>query len=174
MSSLSLSLAMAAAAALAACSPHFDWRDYRPADAPYTVLFPAKPSTQVRAVNLGAHQAEMHMAAAEVDGVTFAVGSAALPDAAAAQAAIAVMKSTMVRNINGSVQAESQASSAAGGHRQSSIEVKASGMRGQQPVVMVGRFIAKDKRVYQAVAVGDAKKMSDVVTDTFMDSFKVN
>jgi hypothetical protein len=73
--------AVLAAAMVSACSPKFDWRDYRSNEAPYAVLFPAKPATQTRSINLGGEQVKMQMAAAEVDGVTFAVGSAEMADA---------------------------------------------------------------------------------------------
>ena len=82
---------MATLVALSACTPRFDWRSVRGTDAPYTILLPAKPSTHTRSVNLGGIQASMTMTAAEVDDVTFAVGSAELPDAAQAQAALLVL-----------------------------------------------------------------------------------
>ena len=45
-------LALLMAAALSACSPQYDWRDYRSNDAPYAVLFPGKPASQTRAIKL--------------------------------------------------------------------------------------------------------------------------
>lgn len=171
---IAIGSAAAAACVFTACSPKFDWRDYRSAEAPYAVLFPAKPATQTRAISLGGQNVNMHMAAAEVDGATFAVGSAELPDAAAAQAALAAMKATMVGNIKATVTSEKQASSSSGGRQQSTIDIEAKGSRNGEPVLMVGHFVVKDKRVYQVIVVGREKHMVKDAVETFMSSFKVN
>jgi len=44
--------ACVAALALAGCSPTYNWRDYTSADGAYRVLFPAKPATQTRSIDL--------------------------------------------------------------------------------------------------------------------------
>lgn len=167
-----------AATLISACSPKFDWRDFRSAEAPYAVLFPSKPATHTRSISLGGETVKMQMAAAEVDGVTFAVGSAEMADAASAQSAIKAMKNTMVANIGGTITSEKQAAAAAtsGGvnRQQQSIEVVAKGSRNGEALRMVGRFIAKDKRVYQLVVIGKDKHMVDDEIDTFMRSFKLN
>ncbi len=166
--------AMAAALLFTACSPKFDWRDYRGPTIPYAVLFPGKPATQTRQVSLGEDKVAMHMAAAEVDGVTFAVGSAELPDAQRAQAAITAMKNTMVKNVNGTIASEKQESSAVGGSRRSAITVEARGSRNGEAMVLYGRFIAKDKHVFQAIVAGREKHVDKEAVDTFMTSFKAD
>jgi hypothetical protein len=166
--------AFAAAILFSACSPKFDWRDYRSPAAPYTVLFPGKPAVQTRDVNLGDDKVSMHMAAAEIDGVTFAVGSAELPDAARAQAAIAVMKTTMAKNLNATITSEKQESSAIGGAQRSTISIEAKGARNGEAMVLFGRFVAKDKRVYQAIVAGKEKQVDKDAVDTFLTSFKAD
>lgn len=167
-----------AATVFSACSPKYDWRDFRSKEAPYAVLFPGKPATQTRSISLGVETVNMQMAAAEVDGIMFAVGAAEMADAPKAQAAIAAMKTTMVANIGGTITSEKQASAAAvaGGvsHQQKSIDVEAKGSRNGEPMRMVGRFIAKDKRVYQVIVIGREKHMLKDEIDTFMGSFKLN
>src|SRR5471030_2526539 len=86
---------------VSACSPKFNWRDYRSNDAPYTVQFPGKPAQQTRTVDLDGQQVSLTMAATEIDGTTFAVASGELPDAAHAQLAMLAMKTAMVKNIAG-------------------------------------------------------------------------
>ena len=164
--------ALAAAILFTACSPKFDWRDYRSPATPYAVLFPGKPATQTRDVNLGEDKVSMHMAAAEVDGVTFAVGSAELPDAQRAQAAINAMKTTMAKNLNATISSEKQESTAAGGAQRSTITMEAKGSRNGEPMLLIGRFIAKDKRVYQAIVAGPEKNVDKEAADTFLTSFK--
>ena len=98
---------MALTLALSACSPKYDWRDYRSNDAPYAVLFPGKPATHTRSIRLDqpgrpdpALAIDMTMTAAEVDGVVFAVGSARLADPTQAPAALAAMRTALMRNID--------------------------------------------------------------------------
>lgn len=169
-----VSAALAAALLFSACSPKFDWRDYRSPAAPYTVLFPGKPAAQTREVNLGEDKVNMHMAASEIDGVTFAVGSAELPDAERAQAAITIMKTTMAKNLNATITSEKQDSASAGGIRRSTISMEAKGVRNGETMVLFGRFVAKDKRVYQAIVAGTEKKVNQDAVDTFLTSFKAD
>jgi hypothetical protein len=163
---------VAAAALLSACSPKFDWRDYRSPGAPYSVLFPGKPATHTRLINIGEDKVNMQMAAAEIDGVTFAVGSAELPDAEHAQKAIAAMKTAMVKNLNATITSEKEASAAAGGRESKTIEIEAKGSRNGEPMLLFGRFVAKDKRVYQAIVAGREKHVDKEAVETFMSSFK--
>lgn len=162
--------ALLAAALQAGCSPKFDWRDYRSEVAPYAILFPAKPATQSRPVNLGGEPVTMHMAAADIDGATFAVGSAEMTDPAQAQAAITAMKTAMTANINATITSEKQSN--AGG--QIAIDIEAKGSRNGEPLLLIGHFVAKEKRVYQVIVVGREKHLVKDAVDTFMSSFKLN
>jgi hypothetical protein len=143
--------AVAAAGILAACSPKFDWRDFRSTDAPYTIMLPGKAATHTRTVNLDGQEVKMTMSAAEVDGTMFAVGTAELPDAVKAAQAVQAMKLAMVRNIGGTI-------------------IKAAN---GAPLAMHGRFLAKDRRVYQVVMLGNQKHFDADTVDTFMSSFKL-
>lgn len=106
----------------------------------------------------------MTMTAAEVDGVTFAVATAELPDAIQAQHALAAMKTGMVRNINGNVTKES--TTVAGGV--TSIDVEAAG----QQRLLRARFVAKGLRVYQALVLGPEKNVNPESVEVFLSSFK--
>lgn len=162
---------------LAACSPKYNWRDYSPPDAAYKVTFPAKPASYTRTVNLDGRAIEMTMTAAEVDGAVFAVGAAQAGDAATAQAALAAMKTALVRNIGGTITSEktSAAASAAGGQaRQSSAtDVQADGVHQGVPMRLVGHFEARDKRFYQVVVMGPAKAVVPEQAEQFLSSFKL-
>jgi hypothetical protein len=162
-----ISLALLLAAALSACSPHYDWRDYRSNDAPYAVLFPGKPASQTRTIKLDQLDVSMTMTAAEVDGVIFAVGSAQVPDAAQAPAALEAMQTALVKNIGATVTASK--TPAAG-----TLEVEASGSQNGEPMRLIGRFIAKDKRIYQVVVMGRSKNMVQDTVETYLSSFKLN
>lgn len=165
-----ISLALLMAAALAACSPQYDWRDYRSNDAPYAVMFPGKPASQTRAIKLDDLDVNMTMTAAEVDGVAFAVGSAQLADAARTPAALEAMKTALVRNIGATV--TKSTSSAAGG--QSVLDVEAKGSQNGESMLLIGRFIAKDTRIYQVIVMGREKNIVRDTVETWFSSFKLN
>jgi hypothetical protein len=159
-------VALLAATALTACSPKFDWRDFRSNDAPYAVLFPGKPATFTREVNLDGQQVKMTMSAAEVDGTMFAVGSAELPDPAKAALAVQAMRTAMLRNIGGSVTKE--------GTKDGAFLIEARGSQNGTPMLLYGRFLSHDKRAYQVVVLGREKHFGQETVDTFMSSFKLN
>jgi hypothetical protein len=162
----SIPLALAVAATLCACSPKFDWRDYRAADAAYTVLFPAKPATHTRNINLDGREAPMTMTAAEVDGTVFAVGSAELPDASHAGQAARSMQAAMVRNIGGTIAKEAV--------RDGGVDVEVHGASNGRPMQLHGRFVVRDRRAYQVVVIGPDRAVDTETIDTFIRSFKLN
>jgi hypothetical protein len=168
----------AAVCLLMACSPRFNWRDFHSADAGYSVLFPGKPSTLTRTVDLDGTKLSMTMNAAEVDGVSFAVGSAAVPDAAKAQAALGAMQAALVNNIGATVKRQSASSTVsttgAVSRRNSIIEVEAVGAQHGVPVLLVGRFVARDRRIYQIIVMGRESQVSRESVDTFLNSFKLD
>ncbi|QOY95181.1 hypothetical protein IM543_04735 [Massilia sp. UMI-21] len=156
----------AAAAMLAGCSPTYNWRDYTSGDGSFRVLFPAKPSTHTRAINLGGIQVDMTMTAAEVQGTTFAVGTAMAPDATLAQATLPAMRQALLRNIGASDSADN--STAPAGAR---LDVDAVGKGNSGPVRLVGRFVAKGARMYQVIVVGKPGAMPPEQTEQFLTSF---
>ena len=167
---------LATATILAACSPKFDWREYRSPDAHFTALFPGKPAVLTREIDLDGKKVSLTMTASEVDGNTFAIGSAELGSAEQAQAALPAMKQALLNNIKGTVRSEKSAtaasSNAAGTHQKSSVSIEATGTQNGQPALLVGRFVAQDKRIFQVVILGQESKLSRENIDTFMDSVK--
>lgn len=158
----------------AACSPKYDWRVVRGNPVPFEVLLPAKPASMTRPVDLSTAKVEMTMTAAEVDGVTFAVGAAVLPDGAETAAALTAMKAGLVRNINGNVKRETGAPVQAGKTGAAPLEVEALGTRAPNgaEVLLLARFFAKDARVYQVLVLGPPQKVVRAEADTFFSSFK--
>ena len=170
--------AFATASVLSACSPKFDWRDYRSPDAQFTALFPGKPSVLTREIDLDGKKVSLTMTASEADGNTFAIGSAVLDSAEQAQAALPAMQTALLKNINGTVRSEKSASAAsstaAGTQQRSSLSIEAKGTQQGKPVLLVGRFVAQDKRIFQIIILGEESKLSRDTIDTFMDSVKLD
>lgn len=169
---------LAAAGVLSACSPKFDWRDYRSPDAQFTALFPGKPSVLTREIDLDGKKVSLTMTASEVDGSTFAIGSAILDSAEQAQAALPAMKTALLKNINGTVRSEKMAtvasSTQAGTRERSALSMEATGTQQGKPVLLVGRFVAQDKHIVQIIILGEESKLSRETIDTFIDSVKLD
>jgi hypothetical protein len=149
---------------LAACNPTYNWRDYSSPDAPYRIMFPAKPATHTRSVDLNGMRVDLTMTAAEVEGVTFAVGTGVAPDAAQAQAAVAAMRAALVRNIGAKVEHESTADAG--------VDIDALGTSQGRPMKLRGHFAAHGKRFYQVVVMGKASAVAPEQSDQFLSSFK--
>jgi hypothetical protein len=167
-------IAILCACLLSGCSPQYNWRDYRSLDAPYTVLFPGKPESFTRTINLDGVEVAMTMTATEVDHNTFAVGSATMADAAKAQAALMAMKTALVRNIGGKIDSEKVAATAGSSGPATGIDVRAHGARNGAAIVLVAHFAARGQRIYQVIVVGDEKTTTGDNIDMFLNSFKLN
>ncbi|SIQ92477.1 hypothetical protein SAMN05880566_1074 [Janthinobacterium sp. TND4EL3] len=169
---------LAVAGILSACSPKFDWRDYRSPDAQFTALFPSKPAVLTREIDLDGKKVSLTMTASEIDGNTFAIGSAVLDSVEQAQAALPAMKTALLKNINGVVRSEKLASAASStatsSHQRSSLSIEATGTQQGKPVLLVGRFVAQDKHIFQIIILGEESKLSRDTIDTFMDSVKLD
>jgi hypothetical protein len=161
---------------LAACSPKYNWRDYNSPDASYRVMFPGKPATYTRSVNLAAMNVEMTMTATEVEGAMYAVGTAQAPDPAQARSAVEAMQEALIRNIGatGARQRSTATASATGGKPSETMssDVTADGVLNGVPMRLVGHFEARGNRFYQVVVMGPAKSIESEATEQFVSSFK--
>jgi len=155
--------ALLAASLLAGCNPTYNWREHTNAEGRYTVLFPAKPATVTRTVDLGGLRVEMTMTAAEVDGAAFAVGAASAPDAASARAALPAMRQALLRNI-GAADGETPAA-------QDGLRVDAMGAANGRPMRLHGRFEARGERFYQVIVLGPADAAPPEQVEQFLSSF---
>lgn len=157
---------------LAACSPKYDWREVHASQGQYVVAFPAKPSTETRNTQLAGKTVSMTMSSSQVDGVTFAVASTIMPDAAQALAALPVLKQGLLGNIKGQLQQESVPRLSQG----EGVQIRAAGSQQQhgktQAIMIHARFIAHKQFVYQLVVMGPSNKIVADSIDTFFTSFK--
>ena len=158
---------------LTACNPTYNWRDYSSPDAPFRVMFPDKPAVHKRNIDVGGLQVDMTMTAVDIDGTTFAVGSAEAPDAALAAAAVGAMKTALVRNIGATVTKEKSSAAATTSTQSTSIDIEAKGVQKGAPMKLVGHFESRDKRFYQVIVMGKETSLSPQQTDQFISSFKL-
>ena len=155
------------------CDPTLNWREVRSDDAGYTALFPAKPTSFERAVNLDGLQVMMKMTAAEADGVSFAVATAIIEDEGQRAKALTAMQTAMLRNIRGEI-TEKKTVNVKGGA--TAIQIHATGQAGPAgtPLVLFARFVMHESRVFQVIALGPKEKLSAEAADTFLSSFAFN
>jgi hypothetical protein len=146
---------------LSACSPRLDWREVHGDH--WDILLPAKPESFSRPVDLDGLQVTMSMTATEVDGVAFAVGTATLPDAGQTAHALAAMKTAMVNNIHGKIRRE-----------RPNGDIEAVGTRHEQAAVLYGRFVAKERQVYQVILLGKESAIAPETIDMFFSSFQMH
>ena len=150
---------------LSSCDPKFNWREVHGKDAPFSVLLPAKPATFTRPVKLGEHDLTMSMTGAEVGHVSFAVGSATLSTPAEARAALNLMQTAMVNNINGKSKILAATDDA--------IDIEASGTPPDgQPLLLIAHFAAKGNRAYQVIVLGPEQEIAREEAGNFISSFK--
>jgi hypothetical protein len=172
-----LFLAAFATVALAACSPKYNWRDFSSEDAPFRAMFPDKPASHTRAIDLAGMKVDMTMTAAQIDNTTFAVGAAEAPNAERAEAALGAMKTALLNNIGATLTSEktarSSSASGAAAARSAAVDIEAKGERKGVPMRLVGHFESRDKRFYQVIVMGPEKDMAKENVDMFMSSFKL-
>ena len=158
---------------LASCDPALNWREVRSNDAGYSALFPAKPTSFERAVNLDGLQVMMNMTAAEADGVSFAVATAIIEDEGQRTKALIAMQTAMLRNIQGEIREKKNVTVKGGA---TAIQMHATGQAGQAgtPLVLFARFVMHERRVFQVIALGPKEKLSAETADTFLSSFAFN
>ena len=148
---------------LTACSPRLDWREVQGNDAPYSVLLPAKPTRLSRQINLDGLPVNMAMTAAEVGGLTFAVGAVQLQNATQTPHALDAMKRAMISNIHGTI----RPSTTKDGH-----DIEAVGEANGKPAVLYARFTARGLWVYQVVLLAREEAVAPETLDTFFGSFQ--
>ncbi|MFN3566256.1 MAG: hypothetical protein ACK4V1_09790 [Burkholderiaceae bacterium] len=171
-----------AAALLSGCSPRFDWREIRSAEAGFAVHLPDKPQTVTRDIDFDGGRIAMTMISTGVGPTMFAVGVARLPpraleDAVAIRRAVAFFRDGLVRNIGGDVIWQRPAPLVtAGGHTLRVAEaVAARGKIGAdgRAAQLAARFYVADDRFYQVVALGAEGELTDDVLETFFSSFRL-
>lgn len=90
-----LTLALAGAG----CNPVFNWREAHPPQTALTAMLPCKPEQGSRQVPMGGETVELKMLSCETGGATFAIGWAALTDAAHAGPALTQWRAATLANI---------------------------------------------------------------------------
>ena len=163
---IAICLAACLSGLLSACSPPFNWREYHGDNAPYTVLMPDKPASLSRQVELAGLKLTMTMNAAEVKGISFAVGSLRVSDPGQAGIVMQAMRAGLLANIRSQ---PAQVRTLADG----SLSAAGSSIDGK-PLKMHARFVSHGNWVYQVVVTGPEAALNQELSDNFLGSFHAN
>jgi hypothetical protein len=176
---------LAAAVALAVlgaagCSPRFNFREVRLAEARCVISLPDKPQTVQRELDFNGRRVTMDMTSTGVGPTLFALGVAQLPPEAVApaqlDATVAWFRDGLLRNVGGTLTGTTTVGLAApvGRTVRTAQAVTARGRIGaDRKAVLAARFYVVDDRLYQVVALGAEDEIPSDVVDTFFDSFRL-
>jgi len=159
-------------AAVAACTPTLDWRELRPEGSGAQLLFPCKPSSHARTLELGGSRITLTLHACRAGDATYALAVADVGDLARVGPALVQLREAAQRNL--------------GGRAQALAPPRVPGMMPQaqaQRVLVQGRLpdgsavqeqlavFSRATRVYQASVLGAALDAEGV--ETFLGSIRL-
>lgn len=146
----------------AACSPQFDWRTVRNDEGHYTVMLPAKPLLDERALSIAGQPMKMRMQSAAVGDAMFAVGVVTLPveDPALRAQVLAYLQHGLSHNVGEEpVLRAVRATGSHGAHDESRMAMEVAGPvasgHGDSRRVIHAQFAARGRFVYQAAVVSE-------------------
>jgi len=158
--------ALLAAIVSASCAPAFNWREAPIAGTSLAALFPCKPEVASRTVNMGGLDVQLHMYHCETDGVTTAVGHAAVPAPARVgpvldQWRIATLAGLRPTRSSQTVWTMERATALP---QAQSVDAAGTDAKGA-PLVLKGAWFARDGEVFAALLYGPA--VSPEVAEAF-------
>lgn len=167
---------------ITACTPKFDWREIRNADAPFIATFPGKPATHSRDIELDGIKVKLHMTAADVNQISFAIAYAKIENndknlqAQQQQRALSAMQAGMLKNIQGTIiQASALTGTSSSNNFSPKNTITAIGKKQNgQAVKMLARFTQHGPWIMQIVMIGEEKSFTPDIADMFFDSIKLN
>ncbi len=158
--------------ALTGCSPKFDWREVKNSEVAFSILMPAKPNSYSRDLRFSDQKLALHMTAAEVDQLSFAVAYTQLNSSDLQnknlnqEKLLNLLKEGMLKNIQAS-----QFKLADERHPKDTLIAVGVSPKGKE-IKMVAKFLQHGSWVIQIVVIGDEKKMSTDILDMYFGSFK--
>lgn len=151
---------------LAACSPTWNWREFRPEGTALRLMLPCKPDLAQREVALDAHKVQMRLLSCKAGNATFALAWAELPPAANVPQALAQWTAATLGNIQGSATPASPFLFNGSSILPQSVRAGKSGKQPDgQELSFNGAWFAMDRAIFQASVHGAAQTTE--VLDTY-------
>jgi hypothetical protein len=150
-----------------------DWREVRPEGSAAQALFPCKPSSQTRRIELAGAAMEMTIHACDVSGTTYAFASADLADPARVALALRELGGAAARNLAAAAPAASAAMQVPGMTPNPLAQrLRLDGQRPDGTAVHEElALFARGTRVYQATMIG--VRLDAEAVDTFFGALRV-
>lgn len=158
-----------------ACSPTFNWREWRSEGTPLLVLMPCKPESAVRPVPLGGSPTTLHMQSCETGGLTFAVAWAELSDAAHVPEALAQWRGAALAAIRQdpalALDPQTHWSAKVPGADTAQGLIAQGSTHDNRPVQMQAVYFARGNQIYQAAVYGT--RWPDAEVSTYFDGLRL-
>jgi len=162
-----LAMVTAVVGVLSACTPTLDWRQFEPEGSGVQVSFPCRPDRVARSVVVAGAAVHMEMLVCRAAETTFAVAFFDVAEPAHVGAALAELRVTAVRNVQGSNPQASDLRVAGMTPNREAVRIAVAGRLPDGAAVEEhAAFFAHGLRVYQATAIGRAPGQDAV--DTFV------
>ena len=168
---------------LAACYPHFDWRDVRPDCAKswcgFVASFPDRVSSVTRDIPVGSKLLPLSLNVVSLDGVTFAVGAFALSSGDDATSAREAFEHKLLDDVGaGSARRGNVVLHAADHSEIAATTFDAEGQRDGKAFRASARFVERDRHLVEIVVVGPAANLANdsgrQAIETFFTSLRLD
>jgi hypothetical protein len=165
--------AAAGAFAVGGCAPALDWRESRPAGSQAQLMFPCRPASHARTVNLAGRQVEMTMFACSAGDTVFALSFADLKDPALVGPALDELGMSLRSHLRPSQPAASQPVAVPGmtPHPKAAQWRQAGALPDGRAVEERAALFSHGAAVYQATMLGE--RLDEQAQETFFGSLRV-
>ena len=161
--------------AISACSPTFNWREWRSEGTPLVALMPCKPESAVRPVPLDGTPTTLHMHSCDTGGVTLALAWAELPHAARAPVALAQWRGAALAAIRLdpalALDPQTQWVAQVRGADAAQGLVAQGSTHDNRPVQMRAVYFARGNQIYQAAVYGN--RLPEAELSTFFEGLRL-
>jgi len=173
----------AATLLLAACYPHFDWRDVRPDCAKswcgFVASFPDRVASVTRDIPVGARRLPLSLNVVSLDGVTFAVGAFELSSTEDAEPARAAFERKLLDDVGASDARHGTIVLHAADHGEiAATTFDAEGRRDGKAFTASARFAERDRHLVEIVVVGPTAALTNdsgkQAIETFFTSLRLD
>ncbi|HEY0818978.1 MAG TPA: hypothetical protein VGD46_09385 [Rhizobacter sp.] len=157
---------------LVGCAPSLDWREIKPEDSDVLAMFPCKPTTDARMVNLAGARVRMVLVACRAGEVNWALAFADVGDPSSVAGALQELRRSNADNVGAAPTVVGPMRVPGMTPNPQAERVRVQGrLPSGEVVALESGFFVRGTRVYQATVMGraiDAEAMA-----TFFDGLKL-
>lgn len=138
------------------CAPPLDWREIRPAGSGAVALFPCKPKSHARTLQIGPASTSMALYACSAGGTTYAFAHADIGNPEFVGPALVALRDSTAANLGGAIPTEDGALRVPGmTPNPRAVRIRITGhLPGGEAAQVAAGFFAKGTRVFQITLIG--------------------